>query len=185
MRAAPAGGAERRGRDRNRGVGRRHRPADPDVRNLRWSVVGELVFGIAVLVITAMLVNAQPARGALALPYSTEFREPTMLIDLLISPAKAGPVDFHIYTLSPSGGNLFTPGVTAEMSIPSKGIAPLDVPARARRAQPLHRVRGAGHAGRRHGHVREQVLDPVLGQVADRDPRACATSSTRSRCRRR
>ena len=35
------------------------------------SVLGELVFGIAVLVITAMLVNAQPARSALALPFTT------------------------------------------------------------------------------------------------------------------
>ena len=85
------------------------RPTDPDVRNLRWSVGGELLFGIAILVITAMLVNAQPARSALSFPYSTEFREPTMVVDLIISPAKAGPIDFHVYTLSPSGGNLYTP----------------------------------------------------------------------------
>lgn len=104
------------------------RPADPSVRGLRWSVGGELVFGIAVLVITSMLVNAQPARSALSLPYSKEFREPTMLIDLIVSPVKAGPVDFHVYTLSPAGGPLFTPGVTAEMSLPSKGIAPITIP---------------------------------------------------------
>jgi copper transport protein len=103
-------------------------PADPEVRHLRWSVGGELVFGIAVLVITAMLVNSQPARSALTIPYSKEFREPTMSIDLIVAPAKAGPVDIHVYTLSPSGGNLFTPGVTAEMSLPSKGIAPLTIP---------------------------------------------------------
>ncbi|MGO9873350.1 MAG: copper resistance CopC/CopD family protein [Acidimicrobiia bacterium] len=103
-------------------------PVDPDVRGLRWSVGAELVFGIAILVITSLLVNAQPARSALTLPYSTEFRSPTMLIDLIISPAKAGRVDIHIYTLSPAGGNLFTPSVTAEISLPSKGIAPLTVP---------------------------------------------------------
>lgn len=117
-------------------------PADPEVRNLRWSVGGELVFGIAVLVITAMLVNAQPARSALSLPYSTEFREPTMLIDLLISPAKSGPVDLHVYTLAPSGGNLFTPSITAQMSLPSKGIAPLEVP--LVRAGPNHFLACAG-----------------------------------------
>jgi len=103
-------------------------PDDPSVRGLRWSVGGELIFGIAILVITSMLVNAQPARSALSLPYSKEFREPTMLIDLIVSPVKAGPIDFHVYTLSPAGGNLFTPGVTAEMSLPSKGIAPLTIP---------------------------------------------------------
>ena len=70
-----------------------------------------------------------------------------MLIDLLISPAKAGPVDFHIYTLSPSGGNLFTPGITAQMSVPSKGIAPLDGPVGARRAESLPRLRRARETG--------------------------------------
>jgi copper transport protein len=103
-------------------------PEDPDVRRLRWSVWGELVFGIAVLTITAMLVNAQPARSALSLPYSKEFREANMSINLLIDPAKAGPVDMHIYTLSPAGANLFTPGITAELSQPSKGIPPIEVP---------------------------------------------------------
>jgi copper transport protein len=117
-------------------------PTDPEVRHLRWSVVGELVFGIAVLVITSMLVNAQPARSALSLPYSTEFREKTMLIDLIISPAKAGAVDFHVYALSPSGGNLYTPSITAQMSLPSKGIAPLDIP--LVRAGPNHFMACAG-----------------------------------------
>ena len=103
-------------------------PSDPEIRHLRWSVGGELLFAVAVLTITAMLVNAQPARSALSIPYSTEFREPTMSIDLIVAPAKAGPVDIHIYTLSPAGGNLYTPGVTAEMSLPSKGIAPITIP---------------------------------------------------------
>jgi copper transport protein len=98
------------------------------VRGLRWSVGAELVFGIAVLVITSMLVNSQPARSALTLPYSKVFHEPTMQINLIVSPAKAGPVDIHVYTLTPGGGNLFTPGVTAEMSLPSKGIAPITIP---------------------------------------------------------
>ena len=33
-----------------------------------------------------------------------------------------------MYTLSPAGGNLFTPSVTGEMSLPSKGIAPITIP---------------------------------------------------------
>jgi copper transport protein len=111
-------------------------PTDPDVRHLRWSVGGELIFGIAVLTITALLVNAQPARSALAVPYSKEFRTPTMLLDLIVDPAKTGLVDIHVYALTPSGGNLFTPGITAEMSLPSKGIAPIPIP--MKRAGPNH-----------------------------------------------
>ena len=111
-------------------------PTDPNVRALRWSVGGELIFGIAVLTITALLVNAQPARSALSLPFVKEFREKTMLVDLIVDPAKAGLVDIHIYVLTPSGGNLFTPGVTAEMSLPSKGIAAIPIP--LKRGGPNH-----------------------------------------------
>ena len=103
-------------------------PTDPSVRHLRWSVGGELVFGIAVLTITALLVNAQPARGALDVPFTGEVRTSKMAVDIIIDPAKTGLTDMHIYTLTPSGVNLFTPGVTAEMSLPSKGIAPIPVP---------------------------------------------------------
>ena len=146
-------------------------PAGPDVRGLGWSVGGELVFGIAILVITSMLVNSQPARSALSLPYSKEFREPTMLIDLIVSPAKAGPVDIHVYTLSPAGGNLFTPSVTAEMSLPSKGIAPITIP--LVRAGPNHFLACERPVDRdRHCHLHRQVLDSVRRQVARRDPRA-------------
>ena len=107
--------------------GTRTEPADPGAHPLRWSVGGELIFGIAVLVITSMLVNSQPARSALSLPYSKTFHEPTMQLNLIVSPAKAGPVDIHVYTLTPSGGNLFTPSVTAEMSQGTK-IAPITIP---------------------------------------------------------
>jgi copper transport protein len=111
-------------------------PADPDVRNLRWSVIGELVFGITILVLTSMLVNAQPARSALALPFSTEMRTPKMLIDVTIDPAEAGPVVMHIYTLTPSGANQYIVDAKATMSLPSKGIAPIEVP--LERAGPSH-----------------------------------------------
>ena len=170
----PPGDVERGGRDRaaaTTSTASRARPI-PSVRGLRWSVGGELVFGIAMLVITAMLVNSQPARSALSLPYSKEFREPTMLVDLIVSPAKAGPVDIHVYTLTPAGGNLFTPSVTAEMSLPVEGHRADHDPARARRPEPLPRVRAARSTDDRHRNVHRQVLDSVRGQVARRDPRA-------------
>jgi copper transport protein len=111
-------------------------PADPEVRNLRWSVAGELLFGIAVLITTSMLVNSQPARTALSVPFSAEMRGPNMLVDVTIAPAKSGPVVMHIFTLTPSGANSYIVDAKAELSLPSKGIAPIDVP--LERAGPSH-----------------------------------------------
>jgi hypothetical protein len=55
---------------------------------------------------------------------------------LIVDPAKAGLVDIHVYALTPSGGSLFTPDITAEMSLPSKGIAPIPIP--MKRGGPNH-----------------------------------------------
>jgi copper transport protein len=94
------------------------------------------VFGIAVLVLTSMLVNTPPARSELALPFAKELRTPNMLIDVTVDPAEAGPVVMHIFTLTPSGSNQYIVDATATMSLPSKGIAPIDVP--LERAGPSH-----------------------------------------------
>ena len=55
-------------------------------------------------------------------------RTSTTAVDIIVDPAKAGPVEMHIYTLSPGGGNVYAFNITAEISLPSKGIAPLTVP---------------------------------------------------------
>jgi copper transport protein len=79
--------------------------------------------------VTAGLVNAQPARSALALPYSTEVHAgPTVLVDVIVDPAKAGPVAVHIYTLTPDGAQLDVPDVSAYFSLSSAGIHDLPVP---------------------------------------------------------
>ncbi|HZI38230.1 MAG TPA: copper resistance protein CopC, partial [Acidimicrobiia bacterium] len=75
--------------------------ADPDseiVAGLRRTVGAETVIAIVVLAVTALLVNAQPARSALAQPFSTSMRSDLVLVDVTVDPAKAGPADFHLYT---------------------------------------------------------------------------------------
>jgi copper transport protein len=75
---------------------------------LRRSVGTEVLLGIAVLAVTALLVNAQPARSALAPNLFTKdvvagTGNSTMTISVIIQPSKVGPNEIHIYTLLPDG----------------------------------------------------------------------------------
>lgn len=81
------------------------------VKGLRWSVAGEVFFGVTVLIASALLVQAQPARTALepqlfstSVAAGTEGNE--MLVEVTIDPAQAGANKIHVYTLTPQGETL-------------------------------------------------------------------------------
>jgi copper transport protein len=113
--------------------------ADPDseaVARLRRTVGAETVIAVVVLAVTALLVNAQPARSALAKPFSTEMRSDMVLVDVTVDPAKTGPAAFHFYTLSPQGGQQEVQDLTASLTLPSQDVGPLSIP--VQRAGPGH-----------------------------------------------
>ena len=100
-------------------------------------MVLELVLAAGIVAVTAVLVNAQPARQAAALPYSAEVHAgPNVLVDVVVDPAKAGPVAVHLYTLGADGAQLDVVSVDATFSLPSAGISNLVVP--LQRAGPGH-----------------------------------------------
>ena len=113
--------------------------ADPDtetVAALRRTVSAETVIAVVVLAVTALLVNAQPARSALAQPFSSEMRSDMVLVQVTVDPAKTGPAAFHLYTLSPQGGQQEVQDLTATLTLPSQDVGPLTVP--VQRAGPGH-----------------------------------------------
>jgi copper transport protein len=122
----------RRGKPTGRAAVARRRPKRPPVAwtvRLRRTVLVELVLAAAILGVTASLVNAQPARSALALPYATEVHAGTsVVVDVIVDPARAGPVDVHLYTLRPDGEQLDVPEVDGAFSLPSAGISNLGIP---------------------------------------------------------
>jgi copper transport protein len=82
-----------------------------------------------IVALAAVLVNAQPARQVLSQPFSTEVHAGAdVLVDVVVDPARAGPVAIHLYTLSAAGAQLDVPEVTATLSQPGAGIANLKVP---------------------------------------------------------
>jgi copper transport protein len=126
-------------RRRYRGDTPRPPGSDPDAETaagLRRTVGAETVIAVVVLAVTALLVNAQPARSALAKPFSTSMRNDLVLVDLTVDPAKAGPAALHFYTLSPTGGQQEVQDLTATLTIPSQDVGPLAIP--VQRAGPGH-----------------------------------------------
>jgi copper transport protein len=116
------------------GGGQRSRPVRRRTKaqrqsDLRKTVLVEVFLAAVIVAVSAVLVNAQPARQALSKPFSAEVHAgPNVLVDVVVDPAKAGPVAIHLYTLSADGGQLDVPEVTASMSLASAGIANLNVP---------------------------------------------------------
>ena len=96
---------------------------------LRRSVLAELCLALAILAVTALLVNAVPAKQAAELPFSTSFKTLGVQVNSIVSPARVGPVNqIHVYILSSVGTPKAVPELDVTISLPSESIGPLAVP---------------------------------------------------------
>jgi copper transport protein len=103
-------------------------PAFPR-RRLRRSVAAELAVAVAVLAVSALLVNAVPAKQAAALPYSYSFSTLGVQVNSIIDPARAGPGnEVHVYVLSSLGTPKAIPELDLSIALPAQSIGPLSVP---------------------------------------------------------
>ncbi len=113
------------------------------VGQLRRSVGGEVLLGIAVLVATALLVNAQPARSALTprlfsktVPAGSG--QQAMLVNVIVDPAKNGVNIVHVYTQNPNGTDLSVRTMTGDFYLGSTRV-----PANLTKAGPNHYLNNA------------------------------------------
>jgi copper transport protein len=106
----------------------RDEPAFPR-RRLRRSVAAELTVAVAVLAVSALLVNAVPAKQAAALPFSYSFSTLGVQVNSIIDPARAGPGNqVHVYVLSSLGTPKAIPELDLSITLPSQSVGPLAVP---------------------------------------------------------
>jgi copper transport protein len=76
-------------------------------RRLRRSVWAEVVIAAVILGITALLVNAAPARSATTQPVALTLKSAKLWVYVDVAPGVAGPNDIHV-TAFPTGGGLTT-----------------------------------------------------------------------------
>jgi copper transport protein len=112
-------------------------PSAPSVRRLRRSVLAEAAVAVAVLVVTAFLVNAAPAKQAAAQPFTRTFDVLGVQVNAVIGPARVGSGNqFHFYVLGRLGQPQGIPELDASMSLPAQSVGPIAIPLR---------VGGPGH----------------------------------------
>lgn len=115
---------------------RRDESSQPaDLGRLRRSAGAEVIVAVVLLVVTALLVNLIPARTALALPATGELTAGSTLVEITVEPAEAGPIDLHLYSLTPQGQVTEVEEMTAEFRLDEADID-LEVP--LQRAGPGH-----------------------------------------------
>ena len=98
-------------------------------RRLRRSVFAEVALALAVLAVTALLVNAVPAKQAASQPFSQSFNMLGVQVNAIVAPARTGPGNqFHFYVLGRLGQPVAIPELDAAISLPSEGIGPITIP---------------------------------------------------------
>jgi copper transport protein len=113
---------------------RKSRPPTPDARSaLRGTVAIETCVGSSVLLLTALLVNAEPARTAYIPPvhgaahFDTGGPNGRGTVSLSVSPARVGYNDIDIAVLDPAGRPDQVAEVDAALLLAERQLGPLPV----------------------------------------------------------
>ena len=103
----------------------------PDVRSLRRSVGAEALVAVAVLGVTAALVNAVPGETGSAEAgggaFETELHGSAVLVELSVDPTEPGPVDIEMTTATHDGTPIEPEEVSGSLTLPERELGPLDV----------------------------------------------------------
>ena len=99
---------------------------------LRRSVLVELVVGLVVLVLSAVLVGTPPARAEVAQPVDVTLPVQTAAgesgsVQVSVDPAATGPNTLHVYLLDEQGQFSQPVDIRVTLTEPAQEIGPIDV----------------------------------------------------------
>jgi copper transport protein len=103
------------------------------LRRLRWSVSVEVAIVIAVLAVTAALVNTPTARETYAPPasasaaFNTGGPQGTGTVSVLVTPGKLGPNQIRLSVTNAKGQPYRPQQVEAALALPQRDLGPLQV----------------------------------------------------------
>ena len=103
-------------------------PIEEEVTRLRRSAGIEVAIAVVILAITALLVNAAPARTVDTQPISMTLKSDQVWVDVVIAPGVAGGNDMHFTSLPVGDTTLNVEDMTVQLTRPGSDIPPLSVP---------------------------------------------------------
>jgi copper transport protein len=109
---------------------------EEEMTRLRRSVWVEVAIAVVILAITALLVNAAPARSQSLEPVSLTLKSRQVWVYTDVAPGAAGPNDMHFTALPTGGGPANITDMTVQLTRPGEDLPPFTVP--------LQKL-GAGH----------------------------------------
>ncbi|MCX6505377.1 MAG: copper resistance protein CopC [Actinobacteria bacterium] len=105
-----------------------------EVIGLRRALVVEIIFAVMVLITTAVLVNAAPARteaaGSAQGAVGVTLKNSEVAVDITATPGVSGRNDIHVNTFTPAGSPRAVLDLKVAFSFPSRSISAIDVPLR-------------------------------------------------------
>ena len=101
---------------------------EEEVRRLRRSVAVEVVVAAVILAITALLVNAAPARSVTTEPVSMTLRSRQVWVDVTVAPGIAGRNDMHFTSFPTGGGPATVEDMQVQLTRPGENLPPFTVP---------------------------------------------------------
>ncbi len=96
-------------------------------QGLTRPVFVEVVIVCAVLLVTAFLVDTEPAKSAISKPFTAEVEGSNFTTIVIADPAKRGANTLHFLALTPEGKPKPVENIRARLTLPSKEIGPLVV----------------------------------------------------------
>jgi copper transport protein len=93
-------------------------------------VFAEVVIAVVVLSITALLVNAAPARSVQTAPISMTLKSAQVWVDVVVAPGVAGGNDIHLTALPVGNTITNVQDMTVQLTRPGADLPPFDVPLR-------------------------------------------------------
>ena len=103
-------------------------PTASGLATLRRGVVLEVLAGAVILGVTAVLVNTIPAADSYAPPYAERTFAGPLTVEVEVEPTRAGPQTIHVYTYDPQGRPQDLVEASGELTLPSAGVGPIDIP---------------------------------------------------------